>query len=135
MKKIKVYLDMDGTIANLYNEKNWLEDIIAEDTRPFENCEPMTTEENLLKLFPTKTHTITILTMTPKGATKEYCERVARAKTEWLAKYFPTLTKQIFKPYGNNKNLKGTANAILVDDNAEIRATFRGQALNPADLW
>ena len=29
MKKINVYLDMDGTIADLYNEKNWLEDLMA----------------------------------------------------------------------------------------------------------
>ncbi len=31
MKKTRVYLDMDGTIADLYNQKNWLEDLIAEN--------------------------------------------------------------------------------------------------------
>lgn len=135
MRKTTVYLDMDGTIADLYNEENWLADLIAEKVDPFVNAKPMTTEENLLKLFPTETHEIKILSMTPKHATKEYCDRVATAKSEWLDRYFPTLTKRIYKAYGNNKNLRNSANAILVDDNAEIRKTFKGIALNPADLW
>ena len=46
-----------------------------------------------------------------------------------------TKTKQIFIKYGNNKNLKNSANAILIDDNAVIRDNFRGIALNPANLW
>lgn len=135
MKKITVYLDMDGTIANLYNERNWLEDIIAEDTRPFENCEPMTTEETLYNLFPKDRYTVKILTMTPKGATKEYCDRVAEAKGKWLDKYFPTIKTRIYRPYGNNKNLANAKHHILVDDNETIRKNFKGLALNPAELW
>ena len=30
MKKQVVYLDMDGTIANLYGMENWLENLINE---------------------------------------------------------------------------------------------------------
>ena len=30
MKKINVYLDMDGTIADLYGQENWLEMLIEE---------------------------------------------------------------------------------------------------------
>ena len=37
--------------------------------------------------------------------------------------------------YGHNKNLKNSANAILVDDNETIRNCYRGIALNPATLW
>ena len=135
MKKIRVYLDMDGTIADLYNENGWLEDIIAENTRPFDNAKPMTTEETLYKVFPKNIYEIAILSMTPKDAKKEYCNRVARAKDEWLNRYFPTLTKRIYLPYGNNKNLKNSVNAILVDDSKAIRETYRGTALNPAELW
>lgn len=135
MKKTTVYLDMDGTIADLYNEENWLADLIAEKVDPFVNAKPMTTEKVLLELFPTDRYEIKILSMTPKHATKEYCNRVADAKSEWLDRYFPSLTKRIYRAYGNNKNLRNSANAILVDDNAEIRQTFRGIAVNPADLW
>lgn len=135
MKKINVYLDMDGTIADLYNEVDWLKDIIAEDTRPFVNAKPMTTEEALYKVFPKDRYTIKILSMTPKNAKKEYCKRVAEAKDEWLNKYFPTLTKRIYLPYGDNKNLKNSSKAILVDDSKPIRESYRGLALNPSELW
>ena len=135
MKKINVYLDMDGTIADLYNQKNWLEDLIAEKVEPFANAKPMTTEEILYEVFPKDKYEIKILSMTPKNAKKEYCKRVEKAKDEWLNKYFPTLTKRIYLPYGNNKNLKNSAKAILVDDSEPIRNTYRGLALNPAELW
>ena len=135
MKKTRVYLDMDGTIADLYNQKNWLEDLIAEKVEPFANAKPMTTEEILYEVFPKDKYEIKILSMTPKNAKKEYCKRVEKAKDEWLNKYFPTLTKRIYLPYGNNKNLKNSAKAILVDDSEPIRNTYRGLALNPAELW
>ena len=135
MKKTRVYLDMDGTIADLYNQKNWLEDLIAEKVEPFANAEPMTTEEILYEVFPKDKYEIKILSMTPKNATREYCKRVEEVKSEWLNKYFPTLTKRIYLPYGNNKNLKNSKNAILVDDSEPIRENYRGTAINPSTLW
>jgi len=135
MKKTNVYLDMDGTIADLYNEKNWLEDLMASNTRPFENAKPLISEKTLLETFPKEKYEIKILSMTPKNATREYCKRVEKAKNEWLNKYFPTLTKRIYLPYGNNKNLKNSKNAILVDDSEPIRNTYKGLALNPSTLW
>ena len=82
MKKTKVYLDMDGTIADLYNQKNWLEDLIAEKVEPFANAKPMTTEKILYEVFPKDKYEIKILSMTPKNAKKEYCKRVEKAKDE-----------------------------------------------------
>ena len=133
MKKINVYLDMDGTIADLYNEPNWLEDLMASNTRPFENAKPMTDEETLFKFFPADKYEIKVLSMTPKNATKDYCKKVENAKNEWLNKYFPRITKRYYLPYGNNKNLKNSKNAILVDDNATIRENYKGQAFYP--MW
>lgn len=135
MKKINVYLDMDGTIADLYGQKNWLKDLIAEKTEPFENAKPMTTEKVLLELFPQNRYEIKILSMTPKKATSEYCRRVEKAKTEWLNKYFPNIKTKIYLPYGDNKNLKNSKNAILIDDNQTIRENYKGLALDPAELW
>lgn len=135
MKKINVYLDMDGTIADLYNQENWLADLLDEKVEPFVNAEPMTTESALFEIFPTDKYEIKILSMTPKNAKKEYCERVEKAKDEWLNKYFPKLTKRIYLPYGNNKNLKNSKNAILVDDSEPIRNSYRGTAINPSTLW
>ena len=49
MTKKTVYLDMDGTIANLYGIENWLPRLKASDETIFLECEPMITEEELMK--------------------------------------------------------------------------------------
>lgn len=133
MKKTRVYLDMDGTIADLYGQKNWLDMLVNEKDGAFINCEPLTDMQTLESHFPNDAYEITILSMTPKGASKEYCARVIKEKNAWLDKYFPNLTKRIYMAYGNNKNLKNSKNAILVDDNAEIRNNYRGTAYYP--MW
>jgi len=135
MKKINVYLDMDGTIADLYGIKDWLPRLRNEDKTIFIECAPLITEEELLKCFPADKYEIRILSMTPKDASKEYCKDVVKQKDSWLNAYFPTLTKRIYRKYGHNKNLKGSANAILIDDSEPIRNSWKGTALNPAEMW
>ena len=41
MKKIKVYLDLDGTIASLYTEKDWLNRLHNEEEGLFLNLKPL----------------------------------------------------------------------------------------------
>lgn len=135
MKKIKVYLDLDGTIASLYTEKDWLKRLHNEEEGLFLNLKPIINQEMLLEKFPKEKYEIVILSMTPKDASLEYCERVKTEKDLWLSEHFPSLTKRIYKKYGHNKNLKNSANAILIDDNEVIRNNWRGVALNPAQLW
>lgn len=135
MKKTKVYLDMDGTIADLYGKQNWLECLRNEKDNTFSDLRPIITQEELLKIFPEKEYDIRILSMTPLGASKPFCEKVIEEKNAWLDKYFPILRKRIYQKYGHNKNVKNSANAILVDDNEIIRKSWKGIALNPAQLW
>lgn len=134
MKKI-VYLDMDGTIADLYGIKNWLYRLRHEDQTIFLECKPMITETELLKRFPTEDYEIRIMSMTPKGASANYCINVAKQKDAWLDKYFPSITKRIYRVYGHNKNLRNSINAILIDDSETIRNSWGGTAINPAELW
>lgn len=135
MKKQIVYCDMDGCIYNLYGIDGWLEDLRSEKPGVFSHDAPMTTEERLFELFPSDKYDIRILSMTPKGASKEYCAQVVKEKCQWLDMYFPHLKKRIFRPYGHNKNLRNSVNAILIDDSEEIRKNFRGTALNPAEIF
>lgn len=135
MTKVKVYLDMDGTIADLYGIEDWLPRLRASDETIFLECAPLISEETLLAHFPQEKYEIRILSMTPLGASKEYCENVAEQKNAWLDKFFPSITKRIYRVYGHNKNLKGSENAILIDDSEPIRNSWRGTAINPAMLW
>ena len=133
MNKKVVYLDMDGTIADLYGQENWLYMLQNEIAGAFINCKPLTTMESFEKQFPKDQYELRVLSMTPKNASKEYCEIVIKEKNAWLDKYFPTITKRTYLPYGDNKNLKGCYNHILVDDNETIRNNFKGLALAP--MW
>ena len=133
MKKSTVYLDMDGTIADLYGIENWLPRLRNEDSNIFLECRPMVSKRILEKAL--QNYRIVILSMTPKGATKEYCENVIAQKNAWLDKYFPFLNERIYRPYGSNKNLKNSKNAILIDDSESIRASWRGVAVSPEELW
>lgn len=133
--RIKLYLDMDGTIADLYNQENWLEDLRAEKCGIFTNLKPIITEQELLSRFPLERYDIRILSMTPRHASKPFCKVVKNEKNEWLDTHFPKLKKRIYQRYSNNKNLKGCANAILIDDNETIRNNWKGRALNPIELW
>ena len=133
--KTKVYLDMDGTLADLYNEPNWLGALCSEASGLFLHLHPLVSEKVLLEKFPKEKYQITILSMTPKDASLEYCEKVIEEKNAWIDKYFPSLTKRIYKKYGHNKNLKNSTKAILIDDNEIIRNNWKGIALNPAQLW
>ena len=135
MKKTKVYLDMDGTIVDLYGQPNWLEAIRSEAPGLFLRARPLMSEKVLLEKFPKEKYEITVLSMTPKDASLEYCEKVIEEKNAWLDKHFPALKKRIYQKYGHNKNIKNSANAILVDDNETIRKSWKGIALNPAQLW
>lgn len=131
MKRKTVYLDMDGTIADLYGINNWLERLRNEDHTIFEECEPFISESDLMKYFPTEEYEIRICSMTPKNATKKYCEDVKKQKNAWLDKFFPNIKKRYYLPYGNNKNYKNSKDCILVDDNKNIRENYRGLALYP----
>ena len=135
MEKIVVYLDMDGTIFDLYGQDNWLERLRAEDDTVFTGDRRMVTEEVLRTHFPADTYDVRIESMTPKDATDEFCERVIARKNEWLDKYFPSITKRIYRKYGHNKNLKNSKYAILIDDSEPIRNSWNGLAFDPAIYW
>lgn len=130
-----LYIDMDGTIADLYGEPHWLEDLNASSTRPFENAKPMISQADLLKHYPIDQYDIRVLSMTPKNATPEYCKRVAQVKDEWLNKYFPIIKHRVYIKYGHNKNLRGCRKHTLIDDNETIRLNFKGQAYAPMWAW
>jgi len=133
--KRKVYLDMDGTIADLYGSKGWQYKLDNHKCGAFENLHALITEYELFSMFPEEDYQITILSMTPKDAPKWYQEQSIKEKNVWLDKHFPKLQKRIYVEYGHDKNLRGSKKAILIDDNETIRNAWKGIALDPVELW
>ena len=132
-RKQVVYLDMDGTIADLYGQEGWLYGLEHEQKGLFINCKPLTTEAVVRAYFPATEYDVRICSMTPKDASIEYCNIVIAEKNAWLDEHFPSITHRVFMKYGHNKNLRGCEHHILIDDSEPVRASFKGLALYP--LW
>lgn len=127
-KMIKMLVfDMDGTIADLYGVENWLTDLRAENTRPYENAKPLYNMDELNEtLHKVKENgwQIVVTTWLAKDGSKEYNKRTAKAKKEWLTKYnFPADEIHCVK-YGTTKadcTRKKGGFQILIDDNKKVR--------------
>lgn len=86
MTNILVF-DMDGTIVDLYGVENWLSDLRSENERPYVEANPIynTIELNqVLMALKNNGWKIVITSWLSKGSTKEYDNKVRKAKKEWL---------------------------------------------------
>lgn len=126
MTKMLVF-DLDGTIVDLYGVNGWLEMLRAYDETPYRVAEPMYNMlvlNELLRQLQKMGYRIAVTTWLSKESTKEYDEKVRKAKLEWLAKYdFPYDEIHLVK-YGTTKAncTRGKADyQILFDDNESVR--------------
>ena len=125
-EKVLVF-DMDGTIANLYGVSGWLDYLRAEDETPYIVASPMYNMDELkaiLELLKVCGWRVIVTTWLSKGSTREYDEKVRKAKIEWLNQYnFPYDTIHAVK-YGTTKancTRKLGGYQILIDDNEKVR--------------
>lgn len=139
MKKT-IWLDMDGTIADLYAVENWLSKLRAEDASPYTEAEVMH-NMSMLARYLNKVqklgYRIGIITWLAKDATTEYDEAVRRAKAEWLSEHLHSVTfNEIYMvPYGVPKTIfMNTELDILFDDNDGIREDWTGEAHTPNEI-
>jgi hypothetical protein len=125
MTKMLVF-DMDGTIADLYGVKHWLDFLNNENVVPYVVAKPLYDMEMLNRILYTLKNLgwqIAVTTWLSKDCTKEYAREVRQAKREWLERYnFPADEIHIVK-YGTPKTkcTRGKADfQILCDDNDDV---------------
>ena len=135
---MKIWFDMDGTIADLYGVRDWLPAILARDTRPYEIARGignLALIARLLNKAQAKGHEIGIISWTAKNAPADYNARVATAKREWLGKHLASVKWNEIKvvEYGTNKKTACGA-GILFDDEKPNRETWGAGAYEPAEI-
>lgn len=136
MNKTLVF-DMDGTIANFYGVSGWLNDLMNENTRPYDVAEPFYDKDvlnNILINLKANGWRIVITSWLAKGSSKAYDAKVRTAKLAWLKKEnFPYDEVHLVK-YGTTKancTRKYGGFQILVDDNATVRKGWKlGATIN-----
>jgi len=131
-----IWLDMDGTIANLY-KGGWLEDILNGNPRPYKVADRLVEEEKLLALIENG-YELGIISWLAKGSNKEFDKKVRLAKRNWLKENYPNVRFahiNIVK-YGYPKQyIKGAKGQILVDDEKPNRDKWIGQAYHPNEFF
>ena len=135
---MKIWFDMDGTIADLYGVRDWLPAILARDTRPYEIARGignLALIARLLNKVQANGHKIGIISWTAKNAPAEYNAKVATAKREWLGKHLASVKWDEIKvvEYGTNKYM-ACGGGILFDDEEPNRATWGAGAHEPREI-
>lgn len=139
---MKIYFDMDGTLANLYGIENWVERLESYDSSVYEEAEPLCDFETLAHLLnevQRNGHEIGIISWNSKCGDDNYHEAVKFSKKRWLANYLPSVVWNeihIIK-YGAPKHFNCQDNSgILFDDNAKVRKLWdkRGMSFSEKDI-
>ena len=135
-----VWLDMDGTFADLYSVDGWLPMLRAYDPAPYQMAKPlvhMATLARLLNKAQRNGWHIGVISWTSKVSTPAYDAAVGTAKREWLAKHLPSVhfDNVHIVPYGTPKqSFCGSPLDVLFDDEARNRDNWTGNAYDVADL-
>lgn len=136
----KLWFDMDGTFVDLYAVNGWLNDLIAENTRPYEIAEPLVDMVEFAKALTAVQAMgieIGVISWTSKGGTQEFNNRVALAKIDWLNRNLPTVKWDNINivPYGTNKFNTCGREGILFDDEERNRKDWvNGMAFLPEKI-
>lgn len=130
-----IYFDMDGTIADLYGVDGWLENLIAEQTKPYRMAKSLVDMRKLgilLNHLQKVGYHIGIVSWLSKNGTKQYNDRVTKAKLAWLEKHIGSVHWDEIKivEYGTPKSfVVEYPQGILFDDEKPNRMEWDKQGL------
>lgn len=134
-----IWLDMDGTMADLYGVKNWLEMLTAHDETPYAIARPLVRMATLARLLNNRQREgwrVCVVSALAKNSTADYDNRVKMAKLKWLKRHLPSVQfdEIRFVSYDFVKNGVNAGNDILFDDEARHLDAWTGTAINAAFL-
>lgn len=137
---MKIWFDMDGTIADLYGVENWLDYLIAKDETPYAVAKPLVNLNTLAKLIHKAQRNgfkVCVVSALAKNSTTEYDEKVKKAKMKWLKKHLASVTfdEIRFVPYTFVKNNVNSGSDILFDDEERHLTAWTGTAVHASKIF
>ena len=134
-----IWLDMDGTMADLYGVDGWLAMLEAHDETPYAIAKPLVRMATLARLLNNRQREgfkVCVISALAKNSTAEYDERVMTAKREWLKKHLASVKfdEIRFVPYTYTKNNANEGADILFDDEERHLTAWTGTAINAKNL-
>ena len=136
-----IYFDLDGTLYDLYNTPNWLERITTlEDATAYADENALLVDmvelHKVLFALMDKCYTVGVISWLAGGASSEFDRKVREVKREWIKKFLPMATEVHIVKYGTPKHrtIRRQPDAIIVDDNAEVRTLWtHGAAIDATE--
>ena len=132
--QITINFDMDGTIADLYANPNWLPMLRAFDPTPYATAKPLLRLNVLarkLNELQKQGYELAVISWLSKESNPAYDEAVTATKLAWLAEHLPSVNwdRITIVPYGTPKeNYCTNPLDILFDDEERNRNNWTGRA-------
>ena len=142
-----IFLDMDGSIADLYGVEGWLEALRSENASPYADAQPMcdmAALRQVLEELKAQNYIIGIISWSSKTGSPKFHKAIRKAKLEWLRKHelFDLFSCIHIQKYGTPKSAIAqrhtilSSSTILVDDEARNRVEWwehEGTAIDPTE--
>lgn len=133
------YLDMDGTLFDLYSVPDWLKKLENFDVSPYRDAPPMW---DMIALRAAMTEAklngarFSVISWLGKAANDEYKKETRKVKLEVLDRYFGLefFNEIHIVQYGTPKHYVADMIGTLVDDNQHVRQAWAargGPTINP----
>lgn len=121
-----IYFDMDGTLADFYNVKDWLRDLENENTKPYKQAKSLVPKKDfqlMIRKLQKKGFRICIVSWLSKTGSELFHKKIIREKLLWLKNNYPTIQWNEIKivKYGTPKSTVVKENGILFDDEKRNR--------------
>lgn len=138
---MKIWFDMDGTVADFYGVENWLDMLLTENPYPYLAARPLVNMNVLARLIHKAQMMgieVGIISWLSKSSTEEFDALVTSTKRRWLAKHLPSVTfdEVNIVAYGTPKGeyVGAGADDVLFDDEARNREAWQGTAYDVENL-